>query len=196
MDIPFPSLPPIPDGQYRTVLADPPWAYDDDLPGPKRGSSAHYDTLHAKTVAGMGPQIRKITDGNCHLYLWVTNSFLAEGLEIMATWGFDHKTMITWVKVTEEPAGLPHEREDATVRPRIGMGHYFRNATEHLLFGVKGNLRTASKVPANVFFAERNDHSSKPEKSYALIEEMSQGPRIELFARGQRDGWDSWGAEA
>jgi len=75
------------------------------------------------------------------------------------------------------------------------MGHYFRNATEHLLFGVKGNLGTASKVPANVFFAERTDHSSKPEKSYALIEEMSEGPRLELFARGQRVGWDSWGAE-
>ena len=195
MDIPFPSLPPVPDGQYRTVLADPPWAYDDDLPCPKRGSSAHYDTLHAKTVAGMGPQIRKITDGNCHLYLWVTNSFLQAGFDIIKTWGFTYKTMITWVKITEGPGCLPHETDSIKVNPRIGMGRYFRNVTEHLMFATKGSLTTQSNRIGTVLFDERTEHSQKPELAYNLIEEASEGPRLELFARSRRSGWDCCGDE-
>lgn len=192
----FPSLPPVPDESYRTIMADPPWAYDDDMPGPGRGSSSHYDTLHYGTVLGMAPQIREITAPAAHLYLWTTNSFLAEALEIAGAWGFDQKTIITWVKVTDEPRTLPHERDhEVSVSERIGMGHYYRNVTEHMLFCTKGNLGTSSNDVPNAFFAERDEHSAKPRKAYRLVEHQSPEPRLELFSRQDRGGWDSWGDE-
>lgn len=195
----FPTMPDLPDGQYRTIMADPPWAYDDNLPGPGRGSNSHYDVLDANTVAGMGPQVRKVTDGWAHLYLWFTNSFVEEAYQVAREWGFEPKTVLTWVKVQDAPDTLPHQRDDAAaVTERIGMGHYFRNTTEHILFGVKNGLSTTdglNNVPTH-FFAERTDHSAKPEKAYILAEEMSQGPNLEMFSRQNRDGWTTWGDEA
>lgn len=192
----FPSFPDLPDGEFKTIVADPPWAYDDDLPGPGRGSSSHYDTLHYGTVMGMGPQIRAISAGHAHLYLWTTNSFMQEALDVAHAWGFDQKSIITWVKVTDEPSSLPHERDQPTsVKERIGMGNYLRNTTEHLLFCVKGTRGVAlNNVPTH-FFAERSEHSAKPEKSYRLVEALSPGPYIDLFSRMQRSGWENWGDE-
>lgn len=192
----FPELPPMPEGPYRTLMVDPPWAYDDDMPGPGRGSSSHYDTLHFGTVLGMAPQIRNVTTPSAHLYLWTTNSFMEEAIQIAKAWGFVQKTIITWVKVQEEPRGLPHEREaPVEIKERIGMGHYFRNVTEHILFCVKGNLSTEENNIPNVFFAEREEHSQKPDKAYRLAELQSPEPRLELFSRGNRAGWDTWGDE-
>lgn len=192
----FPELPPLPEGPYKTVMADPPWAYDDDMPGPGRGSGSHYKTLHYGSVLGMAPQIRKITDSSAHLYLWTTNSFMEESLEIAEAWGFDQKTIITWAKVKEEPRGLPHERDYPTkVEERIGMGHYLRNVTEHMIFGAKGNLSTKLDNVPNLFFAERHEHSAKPDKAYRLAEELSYEPRLDLFSRQKRKGWDTWGKE-
>jgi N6-adenosine-specific RNA methylase IME4 len=194
--IEFPNLPPIPDGQYRTLMADPPRVYDDDMPGPGRGSSSHYDTLHYGTVLGMAPQIRKVTAPSAHLYLWTTNSFMEEALQIANAWGFDQKTIITWFKVQEEPRELPHERDfSVDVKERIGMGHYFRNVTEHILFCVKGNLGVQENNIPNFFFAERDEHSRKPDKAYRLAEIQSPKPRLELFSRSNRSGWDTWGDE-
>lgn len=192
----FPSLPDLPEGEFKTVMADPPWAYDDDLPGPARGSGSHYDTLHYGTVMGMGPQIRKVTASHAHLYLWTTNSFMEEALQVVEEWGFDQKTILTWVKVTDEPRGLPHERDhEVSVKERIGMGNYFRNTTEHLIFAVKGTRGIESNSMPTHFFAERSAHSSKPEKAYRLAEEASPEPRLELFSRRNRDGWVVWGDE-
>ena len=111
-------------------------------------------------------------------------------------WGFDQKSIITWVKVQEEPQNLPHERDySVQVKERIGMGNYLRNTTEHLLFCVKGTRGVElNNVPTH-FFAERDEHSSKPEKSYELVEALSPEPRIDLFSRIQREGWDAWGDE-
>jgi len=192
----FPSLPPLPDGEYKTLMVDPPWAYDDDMPGPGRGSGSHYDTLHYGTVLGMAPQIQSITAPSAHLYLWTTNSFMRQALDIAEAWGFDQKNIITWVKVKDEPRGLPHMREEAVkIEERIGMGHYTRNVTEHILFCVKGNLSTDRNDVPNVFFAEREEHSTKPEKAYRLAEELSPAPRLEMFSRTQRAEWDVWGDE-
>lgn len=192
----FPSFPPLPDGQFKTVMADPPWAYDDEMPGPGRGSKSHYDTLHYGTVLGMAPQIREITAPSAHLYLWTTNSFVEQALQIASEWGFEQKTIITWVKVTEEPRGLPHQRDHpAKIDERIGMGHYLRNVTEHLLFCTKGNLSTSKNDVPNVFFAERDEHSAKPEKAYQLAETLSPSPRLDMFSRSKRKGWESWGDE-
>lgn len=192
----FPTLPPLPDGPFKTIMVDPPWAYDDDMPGPGRGSNSHDDTLHYGTIVGMAPQVRQATASSAHLYLWTTNSFLEEALEISGAWGFDQKTLITWIKVQEEPHGLPHERDSPiTVKERIGMGHYLRNVTEHLLFCAKGNLSTNSNSIPNVIFAERGEHSAKPAKAYRLAEELSPGPRLEMFSRRMRKGWEVWGDE-
>jgi len=178
-------------------MADPPWAYDDDLPGPGRGSDSHYDTLHNGTVAGMGPQIRKATAPTAHLYLWFTNSFIEQAMHVANAWGFEQKTIITWLKVTDEPNGLPHERDEPTpINEHIGMGHYLRNCTEHILFCAKGNKATDRNDVPNYILAERTEHSSKPAKSYRLAEELSNAlPRLELFSRESRDGWDAWGDE-
>jgi len=196
--IQFPELPPIPKGNFKTVMADPPWAYDDDLPGPGRGSGSHYDTLHAGSVAGMGPQIRKVTAPSAHLYLWFTNSFIEEAMQVAEAWGFEQKTIITWLKVTDEPEGLPHERDKSPpVNERIGMGHYLRNCTEHMLFCTKGNKATDRNDVPNYILAERTEHSAKPAKAYRLAEELSDAPpRLELFSRDPRPGWDVWGDEA
>jgi len=105
--IEFPTLPPLPDGEFSTVVADPPWSYGDDLPGPGRGADSHYDTLHSRTVAGMGPQIREVTSPSAHLWLWTTNSFLQESLEVAESWGFETKTVLTWIKVQDEPDTPP-----------------------------------------------------------------------------------------
>lgn len=177
-------------------MVDPPWAYDDEMPGPGRGSKSHYDTLHYGTVLGMAPQVQNATAQTAHLYLWTTNSFMREALEIVDAWGFDQKTIITWVKVTEEPQGLPHQRDyPVKVKERIGMGHYLRNVTEHMLFCTKGNLSTAENDVPNLFYAERGQHSAKPDKAYQLAEELSPGPRLDMFSRRRRKGWDSWGDE-
>lgn len=192
----FPTLPDLPDGEFKTVMADPPWAYEDDLPGPARGSGSHYDTLHYGTVMGMGPQIREVTAGHAHLYLWTTNSFMEEALDVAEAWGFDQKTILTWVKVTDEPRSLPHERDhEVSVRMRFGMGNYFRNSTEHLVFAVKGTRGVDTNRLPTHFFAERTDHSEKPDKAYRLIETASPEPRLELFSRRDRKGWVAWGDE-
>lgn len=195
----FPEIPPVPqtEGGYKTVKADPPWAYDDDLPGPGRGASEHYDTLHYRTVAGLGPQIQQITAPSAHLYLWTTNSFMSEAYEVIESWGFEAKTIITWIKVNDAPETLPFERDEPTsVKGKIGLGHYLRNTTEHIIFAAKGNRQTNRADAPTHFFAERGEHSSKPDKSYRLAEALSDGPRLEMFSRQARDGWTVWGDEA
>jgi len=148
-------------------------------------------------MMGMAPQIREVTDANIHLYLWTTNSFLAEALDIAREWGFTVKTNITWVKVLDAPDTLPHERDGPVeVRREFGMGHYLRNSTEQLLFCTKGNLGTDANDAVTHFFAETEEHSAKPAKAYRLAEYLSDGPRLELFSRRDRDGWDVWGDEA
>lgn len=192
----FPSFPPAPNGGYKGLSADPPWKYDDSLPGPGRGAESHYDSLHPKAIAGMAPQVRAITAPNAHLHLWCTNSFIGEAYHVAEAWGFTPKTVVTWVKVTDAPETLPYERDEpAEVSERIGMGHYYRNTTEHMLFAVKGSLSTFRNDAPTHLFAERTEHSAKPEKAYRLIEDMSPGPYLDMFARESRDGWDAWGAE-
>lgn len=126
--------------------------------------------------------IQEIADDNCHLYLWVTNNFLKDGLRVMEAWGFRYVTTITWTK------------------DKVGLGQYFRGKTEHCLFGVKGKLPYKvidGKRQQGVtgFFAERSKHSEKPQEMRKMIEIVSYEPFIELFARGTFENWDCWGNE-
>lgn len=192
----FPNISELPDGQYKTILADPPWKYDDDTA--HKGAADHYSTLPVEVIQAMGPYVNKIAAPHAHLYLWVTNAFLEHAWEIAEAWGFTPKSVITWLKVKDEPNSLPHERdkpESVEINSSMGQGHSYRNTTEHLLFCQKGTLKLDEGDRRSHLFAERSAHSQKPEKSYRLIEEVSEEPRLELFARSERNGWDVWGNE-
>ena len=165
-------------GKYRAIMVDPPWQYDDQ--GSRIGASQHYSTMSLEEIATL-PIEELAADDGCHLYLWTTNSFMHEAFHIAKGWGFDVKTILTWVKVSDEG------------KPIYGMGHYFRNATEHILFAVKGERGTLRNDVSNVILAPRQKHSEKPDAAYRLVEDMSAPPYLEIFSRKGRPGWTVWG---
>jgi N6-adenosine-specific RNA methylase IME4 len=164
--------------RYRTIVADPPWRYDNGTV-PQGGVEHKYRTLSAEEIIAL--PIADLADTNAHLYLWVTNLHLREGrpFEIVEAWGFRYVTMLTWHKLGP-----------------IGMGYYFRGETEHVLFGVRGKAPLADRSARNHFAASKGRHSAKPDRFYEMVERVSPEPRLELFARRRRYGWDVWGDEA
>lgn len=122
-----------------------------------------------------------------HLFLWVTNAFIADGLELVKVWGFNYKTLVTWVK---------GRLENGRLVAHIGTGNYFRNNTEHVLFGVRGSLPVLNHDMPTAFIAPRGEHSEKPAKFYDLVQHISPGPYLDVFARSQRFAFDTWGDEA
>ena len=157
---------------FTTIVIDPPWRYSNT--STRAAAENHYQTMsHEELLALELPAAN-----DAHLYLWVTNSFIGDGLELMAKWGFTQKTMLTWCK------------------PQIGMGNYFRSSTEHVLFGVRGKLSTQRNNVPTWFVANRTEHSAKPESFYDLVEASSPGPYLEMFARRRRLNWSTWGNEA
>jgi N6-adenosine-specific RNA methylase IME4 len=159
---------------YPTIVSDPPWSYRDTL-GP-RGAGHHYPTMTLADLCAL--PVFSWARPDAHLYLWVTNSHLREGLDLVKAWGFEYKTMLTWIKSGS-----------------LGLGHYYRVNTEHCLFAVRGRLDVLRHDVRNHFTAPIGKHSSKPEAFYDLVEQMSPAPRLEMFARHQRLGWDTWGNE-
>jgi N6-adenosine-specific RNA methylase IME4 len=174
--------------QYGTVLADPPWQFQNKTGkvAPEHRRLSRYGTLSLRAIMEM--PVGKIAGERAHLYLWCPNALLPEGLAVLSAWGFQYKSNIVWHKV----------RKDGGSDGR-GVGFYFRNVTELLLFGVKGkNARTLAlgRTQVNLVASRKREHSRKPDEQYELIEACSWGPFIELFARGTRPGWDTWGHEA
>lgn len=174
-----------PNKKYQVIYADPPWQYKESW---GNGSNEHtYQTLTTEEISSL--PVSKITSDKAHLYLWVTNPFLKEGIEVCKAWGFDYKTLITWVKLYRNNS------------LEMGMGYYFRSCTEHIIFGVRGNMKTNDKVTRNLFYNVNprwlgGKHSQKPKYVRDLIVNCSGDvPRIELFARERFDGWDAWGNE-
>lgn len=173
---------------YQTIYADPPWPYEDRKgptglrkePWKHVGVEANYDTLPIAKIKAL-PVTNHVAD-NAHLYLWATNSFLVEAHEIARAWGFTPKTVLTWAKV---------KKTDGT--PSMKTGYYYRGASEHLLFAVRGRLRLAGPCRPTIYLLPREAHSVKPDRFYDLIEEQSPGPYLELFARRPRPGWSQWG---
>lgn len=180
------SLPTAPGG-FSTVLADPPWRFGNRRSGmsPESGLRPRYRTMSLDEICAL--PVSSIAATDAHLYLWVPSAMLPEGLKVMQHWGFRYTTSLTWVKtrLDGEPDGS-------------GVGFYFRNSTETLLFGVRGSLRTlpAARSMPNVISARRREHSRKPVEAYHVIEQASPGPRVELFAREERAGWVVWGDES
>ena len=163
--------------EFRCVVVDPPWRYRDGLPGPRRGAESHYPCLSLAEIEDLVR--RQLTDAapDAHLYCWTTNAFMPEAWRLCELWDFTPRTILTWVK------------------PSIGMGHYYRNNTEHVVFAVRGTLPTLQKDQPTAFFAPRLLHSEKPAEFFRIVERMSPGPRLELFARKPREGWTVWGNE-
>lgn len=173
---------------YRTILADPPWQFSNRTGkmAPEHKRLNRYPTMPLDEIHGL--PVEKITTETAHLYLWVPNALLPDGLTVLAAWGFEYKTNLIWYKTRKD--GGPDRR---------GVGFYFRNVTEMILFGVKGkNARTLQpgRSQENIITAQKREHSRKPDEQYRLIESCSEGPYLELFARGPRPGWDVWGNQS
>ncbi len=174
--------------RYRTVLADPPWRFVNRTGkmAPEHKRLSRYGTMTVDDIAAL--PVSEVAAPVAHLYLWVPNALLPDGLRVMQSWGFRYKTNIVWHKL----------RRDGGSDGR-GVGFYFRNVTEMLLFGVRGkNARTLppGRRQVNYIGTRKREHSRKPEEQYALIEACSPPGYLELFARGQRDGWKAWGTQA
>lgn len=174
--------------KFQTILADPPWQFQNRTGkmAPEHKRLARYPTLSLEEICDM--PVEALVDDPAHLYLWVPNALLPEGLKVMEHWGFNYKSNLVWYKVRKD--GGPDRR---------GVGFYFRNVTEVLLFGVRGkNARTLSpgRSQENILVTQKREHSRKPDEQYDLIERCSFGNRLELFARGPRDGWTVWGNQS
>lgn len=175
------------EGQYSTVVADPPWRYGNTS---TRGAAEdHYPTMSIAELCDLDIA-RERSAEQSHLYLWTTAGHLPEAFKVMDAWGFTYKTYLVWVK------------------PQMGMGNYFRVSTELVLFGIKGGMRTQDRALMNWFEVKRGKHSAKPELFYDMVAKASPGPYLELFARCRKDsqlicrcsqcrlGWETWGNEA
>ena len=174
--------------KYRTILADPPWQFQNRTgkvaPAHKRLN--RYSTMALEDIKRI--PVEAAADEKAHLYLWVPNALLPEGLAVMQAWGFEYKANIVWEKVRKD--GGPDGR---------GVGFYFRNVTELLLFGIRGKPNgtlSPARSPVNLIRSMKREHSRKPDEIYPIIEACSPGPYLELFARGTRSGWTLWGDQA
>ena len=172
--------------RFGAILIDPPWQFLNRTGkvAPEHNRLHRYETMSVAQIKAL--PVGALAAAQSHLYLWVPNALLAEGLEIMAEWGFTYKTNLVWYKTRKD--GGPDGR---------GVGFYFRNVTEVVLFGVRGRLRTrdAGRRQVNIMASRKREHSRKPEQLYEIVEACSPGPYLELFARHHRPEWRQWGDE-
>lgn len=174
--------------RFKTVLADPPWQFQNKTGkvAPEHKRLNRYSTMTLADICAL--PVESICADTAHLYLWVPNALLLEGIQVLQAWGFQYKTNLVWHKVRKD--GGPDGR---------GVGFYFRNTTELILFGVRGkNVRTLDpgRSQVNIIRTMKREHSRKPDEQYKIIEACSPGPYIELFARGPMKNWTSWGNQA
>ena len=173
--------------QYSTILADPPWQFQNRTGkmAPEHRRLLRYPTMELNEIIEL--PVSKLAAAKSHLYLWVPNALLQEGLKVMKAWGFTYKSNLVWFKIRKD--GGPDGR---------GVGFYFRNVTELVLFGVRGSMRTLApgRTQVNLFSTRKREHSRKPDEQYDLITSCSPGPYLEMFARYPQPHWSAWGNEA
>jgi N6-adenosine-specific RNA methylase IME4 len=173
-------------GQYSTILADPPWQFQNRTGkvAPEHRRLLRYPTMELKEIVEL--PVARLAAAQSHLYLWVPNALLQQGLGVMEAWGFTYKSNLVWHKIRKD--GGPDGR---------GVGFYFRNVTELILFGVRGSMRTLppGRRQVNILATRKREHSRKPDEIYDIIESCSPGPYLEVFARFRREGWKQWGNE-
>lgn len=203
----LPNLPQINMGQYSLIVCDPPWSYNLRETDKSHRGRCPYPSMSDQQILDM--PIGAIAASEAYLFLWATNAHLPLAFECLTRWGFEYKNLFTWVKITqnnEYPTFLENEDQSLLVSPppklRIGLGHNGRNATEQLLFGIKGKALSLSSLGftniPNLLFAPLGQHSQKPQRFWddianPLMQKIG-GNAIELFARQRREGWDSWGS--
>jgi N6-adenosine-specific RNA methylase IME4 len=185
---PAPAVPlPVVEGGFKTVLADPPWRFTNRTGkvAPEHRRLDRYDTMPVAAIAAL--PVAEHVAPSAHLYLWVPSSLLPQGLHVVQAWGFRYVTQLVWAKRRKD--GGPDGR---------GVGFYFRNVYEPILFGVRGTMRTLDpgRRQVNMIETRKREHSRKPDEQYDVIEACSPGPYLELFARYPRQGWHAWGVEA
>ena len=175
------------DNKFQTILADPPWQFTNRTGkmAPEHKRLNRYSTLSLHEICEI--PVSLAADTPSHLYLWVPNALLPEGLEVLKAWGFQYKSNLIWHKVRKD--GEPDGR---------GVGFYFRNTTEIILFGIRGHMRALApgRSQVNIIRTMKQEHSRKPDALYQIIENCSPGPYLELFARGTRKKWVAWGNQA
>lgn len=174
--------------RFATILADPPWQFQNKTGkvAPEHKRLNRYNTMTLETICEL--PVESVSAEIAHLYLWVPNALLPEGLRVLSAWGFQYKSNLVWHKIRKD--GGPDGR---------GVGFYFRNTTEIILFGVRGKkARTLppGRSQVNIIRAMKREHSRKPDEQYGIIESCSPGPYLELFGRGSRKGWTTWGNQA
>lgn len=186
---------PFPQGPFSTIVADPPWKYQDRIHAARvrgvkvaeygmgadkirgrRGAEGYYPVMTTVEISAL--PVRAVAATDAHLYCWCTNAFVEQAHAVARQWGFEPRTILTWVK------------------PGIGMGHYFRNNTEQVVFATRGRLPVLRRNCPTSFAAPKSrKHSEKPTAFFDIVESMSPGPYLELFARTTRLGWTAWGNE-
>lgn len=176
------------DNIFKTLLADPPWQFQNRTGkmAPEHKRLSRYGTMSLDEICAL--PVSDVMAPTSHCYLWVPNALLPEGLRVLEAWGFSYKSNLVWHKV----------RKDGGSDGR-GVGFYFRNVTELVLFGVRGkNARTLApgRRQVNLLATQKREHSRKPDEFYPIVEACSPGPYLELFARGTRPGWAAWGNQA
>ena len=176
--------------KYNTIYADPPWQFQNRTGkvAPEHKRLTRYETMKLSDIKAL--PVAELSGDKAHLYLWVPNALLPDGLAVMDAWGFEYKCNLVWEKIRKD--GGPDGR---------GVGFYFRNVTELLLFGIKkksspNRTLAPARSQVNLIRSQKREHSRKPDEFIPLLEACSQEPRIELFARGDRAGWDMWGNQA
>ncbi len=183
---PPPPLPRVAGG-FQTILADPPWRFANRTGkvAPEHRRLDRYSTMSLDAICEL--PVAEVVADDAHLYLWVPNALLPEGIRVMQSWGFRYVSNVVWAKRRKD--GGPDGR---------GVGFYFRNVTELILFGVRGSMRTLppARSQVNMIESRKREHSRKPDEQYGLIERCSPGPYLELFARHAQEGWTVWGDES
>lgn len=187
MDVSRAFLDQIGNKRFKTILADPPWRFINRTGkmAPEHKRLNRYETLSTREICSI--PVGLACQEPAHIYLWVPNALLPDGLQVLEAWGFTYKSNIVWHKVRKD--GGPDGR---------GVGFYFRNTTELVLFGTRGSMRTLApgRRQVNIIRTMKQEHSRKPDELYKIIEECSPGPYLELFARGTRKNWTTFGNQA
>lgn len=202
----FAALPP---GPFSTIVADPPWDYSRKLSaggtsgfspvhpsrGGNRGAANHYSTLTIDELKDL--PVEEVVADQAHLYLWTTSAFVVEAHELAEAWGFSPKVVVPWIKTKKQSKSAVLDADgDLYAAVRMGMGLYIRHCAEFILFAVRGKAPTDRNDALGVVFAPQGKHSEKPDQAYEWLERLSPGPRLELFARRPREGYDVWGDES
>lgn len=168
--------PPLPKGPFRVIVADPPWTYDNRASDPSQRGHIPYINMPLESIKAYLPKTMPAKD--CILWLWTTNSHMQGAFAVLEAWGFEHKTILTWVK------------------HKMGMGDWLRGKTEHCLMAVRGKPTVTLTNQTTVLNANAGKHSAKPDEFYALVRSLCPGSRVELFQRTSREGFVGAGLEA